>query len=243
MHEASLHEANSFVTLTYDNDHMPPYGSLQVADFQKFMKRLRKRFGKVRFFHCGEYGEHSERPHYHALLFGFDFPDKYPWAERNGSQAWRSEALERLWPFGLSEIGEVNFESAAYVARYCVKKVTGSQAEEHYARVDPETGEIVQLRPEYATMSRNPGIGKNWIEKYHRDTYVDDKVIVRGKAAKPPRYYDIYHELVNPDGHAKVLANRQKNRSTEDETPERLAVREACAEARLKFFQPREGVQ
>jgi hypothetical protein len=74
VHEASLHEKNCFITLTYSPENLPKDGSLDVSHFQKFMKRFRKRFGPgIRFFHCGEYGESLSRPHYHACIFGFDF--------------------------------------------------------------------------------------------------------------------------------------------------------------------------
>mgnify|MGYP000188139432 FL=1 len=164
VHEASLHNENSFITLTYANEHLPAWNSLDKTTFPKFMKRLRKSLQdkRVRYFHCGEYGDHTGRPHYHALLFGHDFPDKTHWAIRNGNPTWRSQELERLWPFGHSEIGTVTFESAAYCARYITKKVTGHAAREHYEMVDKHTGELGRREPEYTTMSRRPGIGKGW---------------------------------------------------------------------------------
>lgn len=123
MHESSLHEFNSFITLTYAPKHLPPGGTLVLKHWQQFMYRLRKKYGKgIRFFHCGEYGEKLGRPHYHAILFGLDFADKTKWKMRRGYQTWRSKSLEKLWPFGHSEIGSVTFESAAYVARYILKK-------------------------------------------------------------------------------------------------------------------------
>lgn len=238
MHEAKLHSENSFVTLTYSDEHMPEYGSLQVEDFQKFMKRLRKAISprKVRFFHCGEYGEKTRRPHYHACLFGYDFPDKVQWTIRGGHPVWRSPTLEDLWPLGLSEIGTVSFESAAYVARYITKKVTGRAAEAHYERCDPETGELVQLRPEYTTMSRRPGIGAGWFHRFQDDVFPSDEVIVRGKAVKPPKYYDGLYEVIDQEGAREVRQKRQRNRSPENETPERLRVREVCTQARLSRF-------
>ncbi len=228
MHEASLHEDNCFVTLTYANEHLPVNGSLEVSHFQKFMKRLRRRYDstRIRFFHCGEYGEGLGRPHYHALLFGFDFPDKAPWTDRNDSPVWRSSSLESLWPMGISEIGSVSFESAAYVARYITKKITGEAAKAHYRG----------KAPEYATMSRRPGIGRGWITKFQEDVYPSDEVIVRGRATKPPRYYDSYFESVNPDAAEAVRLQRRRDRSREDETPDRLRVREVCAEARVSLL-------
>ena len=154
MHEASLYEDNCFITLTYANEYLPPGGSLRKRDFQLFMKRLRKRFsdGVIRFYHCGEYGENTFRPHYHALLFNFDFVDKTLWSLRGEHKVYRSAVLEDLWPSGQSEIGSVSFESAAYVARYITKKVTGARAEGHYRAVDELTGEIFDRLPEYSPL-------------------------------------------------------------------------------------------
>lgn len=134
MHEASLHDANSFVTLTYNDENLPHDGGLVYRHFQLFMHRLRKRVpSKIRFFMCGEYGENFGRPHFHACIFGLDFVDKTLWQVRNGVKLYRSKKLESLWEFGYSSIGTVTFESAAYVARYIMKKVTGDAAETHYS--------------------------------------------------------------------------------------------------------------
>jgi len=199
MHEASLHTDNCFVTLTYSDEgiaHLDrsidpetgeigagPLRSLNKRDIQLFMKRLRKRTGaKIRYLQCGEYGSKTQRPHHHVLLFGFDFQDKYMFAEnrRLGVRYYRSPMLEELWPYGMSALGDLTFESAAYVARYVMKKVTGDRAEEHYAG----------RQPEYTTMSRRPGIGKGWYEKFKTDVYPRDGVVVRGHITRPPRFYD-----------------------------------------------------
>ena len=229
-----MHDESSFVTLTYAEEFLPPGGSLVLSDFQKFMKRLRKKIGRVRFFHCGEYGEQFRRPHYHALLFGCGFPDRQLWADRGTGPVYRSGLLEELWPFGQSEIGSVTFESAAYVARYVTKKVTGEAAAEHYSRVDLETGEIFKLAPEYATMSRRPGIGATWLEEFYSDVYPRDHVVSRGREAKPPRFYDQRFADRDPEGFERLKAARRKARKREDETPDRLAVREVCTTAQLR---------
>lgn len=182
VHEASLYDQNSFLTLTYDDKHLPTDGSLVLSDFQNFMKRLRKSVApkRVRFYHCGEYGELNGRPHYHALLFNHGFGDCKLFSKREGTELFVSDELSKLWTHGFSTIGEVTFESAAYVARYIMKKVTGDRAEEHYAG----------RRPEYTTMSRRPGIGKGWFEKFKTDVYPLDRVVVRGVDTRPPRFYD-----------------------------------------------------
>lgn len=203
MHEASLFSDNSFLTLTYDDDHLPAGNSLVVSDFQDFMKRLRKSIAprRVRYYHCGEYGEETKRPHYHALLFNHDFSDKKFFTERGGNRIYTSESLSGLWPFGFSVIGEVTFESAAYVARYILKKVTGDSAPEHYG----------DRKPEYTTMSRRPGIGKGWFEKYSSDVYPADRVIVRGSISRPPRFYDDLLHKQDPSTLAFLKIKREKD--------------------------------
>lgn len=201
MHEASLYEENCFLTLTYSEENVPHAGALVHRDFQLFMKKLRQHLRRlqgpwagepptVRFYMCGEYGGETFRPHYHALLFGMDFWDKTVWSSRKGFTVWRSSLLEDLWPHGLSEIGAVTFESAAYVARYIMKKVTGADAESHYLRVNHATGEVVDVPSEYTSMSKKPGIGMPWLEKWKMDVWPMDRVIVRGVAVKPPRAYE-----------------------------------------------------
>lgn len=243
MHEADLHERNSFVTLTYDNEHLPVNGSLDKLAFPLFMKRLRFEIApaKVRYFHCGEYGEKNGRPHYHACLFGYDFPDKLSVPTGKKYPEWVSSSLERLWPFGRSLLGSVTFESAAYVARYIVDKVTGSRAEEHYARVNPLTGEIVSVVPEYTTMSRRPGIGAGWFERYGVEVFPRDEVYCRGKMARPPRYYADKLGRVDPELLDRVKRARKRDWDKRENRPGRLAVREQCAEAQLTFFR-RDGV-
>lgn len=184
--EAKQHACNSFITLTYAPEHLPEDGSLHYEHFQLFMKRLRftlqKEYGvQVRFFMCGEYGEKLQRPHYHAIIFGFDFPDKYRWALRGSNFIYRSPLLEKLWPYGYSSIGEVTFESAAYVARYCTKKVTGKESKVFYG----------DKAPEFSHASSKPGIARDWIEQYMDDVYVGDRLIVSADIfMNPPRYFD-----------------------------------------------------
>lgn len=218
MHEASLHSRNCFITLTFNDDHVTD--SLDKRDFVLFMKRLRKKFGRgPRYFHCGEYGELLQRPHHHACLFNFDFPDKVLFSVNRGVSLYRSAALEKLWPFGFSTVGAVTFESAAYVARYVTKKITGKMADSHYE------GKV----PEYVTMSRRPGIARNWIESFKDDVYPSDFVVIRnGIKCRPPRYYDSIYDLQDPDSFATIKSQRvsRLNNHKDDLTPERLLVRE-----------------
>lgn len=226
MHEASLHDRNCFITLTYASEHLPSDNSLHVEHFQLFMKRLRKQFGSdIRFFHCGEYGERYKRPHYHACLFNFDFDDRVQLKVVNGIPLYESETLKRLWPFGISSVGEVTFESAAYVARYIMKKVTGEAAVDYYDG----------RKPEYTTMSRRPGIAKGWFDKYHAtDVLPTDSVVITRKGEnvemKPPRYYDSQFELIDPELSELVKVDRVERAKLRlcDTSHSRLKVREKC---------------
>ncbi|AXH75892.1 MAG: replication initiator protein [Microviridae sp.] len=234
MNEASLHAENCFITLTYRDAPQ----SLDYRDFQLFMKRLRKHFPKVRFYMCGEYGEEGNRPHFHACLFGINFPDRVKFSR----SLYRSPTLERLWPHGFSSIGEVTFESAAYVARYIMKKVTGDIAEQHYSYVDPDTGEVLQRVPEFSHMSLKPGIGAGWLDKYRSDVYPNGDMVVRGVESKAPRYYDkLYrrHDFqvnLNHDLFEELKAKRRLNArlAWRDSLDSRLVVRRKVAESRIK---------
>lgn len=238
MHEAKLYEKNCFITLTYDNENLPKDKSLKKKHFQDFMKRLRKRFGaNIRFFHCGEYGDKYHRPHYHACIFNHDFEDKVLFKIDRGNKLFTSQALSELWPFGFASIGEVTFQSAAYVARYIMKKVTGKKAEEYYANIDLSTGEYLgQRTPEYTTMSRRPGIGKGFYDIFKSDWYPSDFCVVNNKKIRPPKYYDRQYEIEYPDDYLalknKRIANSQKYAN--NNSSERLEVREKIQEIKLK---------
>lgn len=238
MHEASLYDHNVFVTLTYDQEHLPEYNSLDYRHFQLFMKRLRKAFApiNIRFYMCGEYGEDFSRPHYHACLFNCFFPDRRRISSGgSGATLYRSDLLSSLWPYGFSSIGDVTFESAAYVARYVMKKVTGDAAESHYTTVDPETGEISRRVPEFNKMSLKPGIGAGWFDKYAKDVYPRDYVVSRGTEAKPPRFYDKLLDKKFPDlvDEVKFLRYTDAQTRLEDESDERLRDREIVALSRV----------
>jgi len=236
-HEMSLYENNCFITLTFNDDNLPSDGSLDVSVFQKFMKRLRKRFGSdIRFYHCGEYGEKYRRPHYHAILFNFNFPDLKFWKMSGKDRLYRSAILEQLWPFGYSSVGTASYNSAAYVARYIMKKKFGDIADEHYLSDPcPDTGLVHKLKPEYTTMSRRPGIGKQWFDMYCKDVYTSDGVVFKGKLLRPPKYYDSIYEVEFPTDMERVRHNRKINfqRFKSDSTPQRLEDRRICKERQL----------
>lgn len=241
MHEAKLYDENSFITLTYDDPHLPPDKSLEYRDFVLFMKRLRRRFfsSRIRFYMCGEYGDETQRPHYHACLFNMGFRDKLFWSDKGGNTLYTSDELTRIWGMGNAFIGELTFQSAAYVARYCMKKITGPGAETHYRVLDLETGEVRQRTPEFAHMSLKPGIGGPWIQKFMTDCYPRGEVIVNGKRAKPPRYYDKMHKAHDQtDAHQLMVESRAAKARDQffDNTDQRLADKEEVTKARLSQF-------
>lgn len=218
IHEASLHEQNSFVTLTYNDEKMPK--EVKVVDVQLFMKRLRERIEpvKVRFFCVGEYGEKFSRPHYHLLLFGYDFPDKYYWCGKGKSRQYRSSMLEKLWPFGFSTVGTVTPASAQYVAQYCTKIITGKKKAEHYG----------DRAPEFCIMSRKPGLGTGWLEAYGNVLFDRDFVVVDGgKRLAIPRFYI---DKFPVDVQAEVKLKRKlRNEDNPDNCGSRSIARAECA--------------
>ena len=257
IHEASLYDNNCFITLTINDENLMhdeckcsgciiyekheiacPPSSLCKKDFQLFMKRLRKRFpgSGVRYYHCGEYGSDMSRPHHHACLFNFDFGDKILWQTRQGVKLYRSAELESLWPFGFCTVGNVTFESAAYVARYILKKMSGVPAEDHYREIDVETGEVRTILPEFTTMSRRPGIGREWYAQFSSDVFPKGYVTVNGHKVKSPKYYDDIYDRENPDGFEALQVKRRRaaQQNEEENFGVRLKAREKCLVAALQ---------
>lgn len=232
MHEASCHDENSFLTLTYSDSHLPTGGTLDKNALSLFIKRTRKMYPsrKLSYFGCGEYGEKLGRPHYHVLLFGLDFPDKYTSHEtEQGHLVHTSPTLDKLWPFGQHLIGKVSFESAAYVARYCTKKIGGELAEEHYKRVDTLTGEIHDIEPEFMRCSLKPAIGKRWFEKYGQD--INKGFLThKGQKIPTPKYYEKL--LAESDEYRSVMLKSERALARDsldpDFTLDRLRVKEDC---------------
>jgi len=223
VHEASLYEKNSFITLTYAPKFLPKDLSINKNDLKNFIRRLRRHFepknlcdpyDHIRYYACGEYGEKgTKRPHYHALLFNCDFNDKellrgssYRQLKNHFQKGaicdlYKSKTLAKIWPYGFSTIGEVTLDSAGYVARYVMKKITGDLAEEHYK----------QRTPEFALMSRMPGIGKPFFDKYWTDIYPKDYFHINGFKKSPPRYYDELLFKINPQMLRDIKDKRKEN--------------------------------
>jgi len=240
MHEAQMHDSNVFLTLSYDDEHLPADGSLRKKDFQDFIKRLRKRSdAKIAYFHCGEYGESNGRPHYHAILFNVFFADRVEFGKsERGDQLWTSAFLTSIWGKGHALLGSVTFESAGYVARYCLKKVTGDRACDHYRRVSPD-GEIYYLEPEYATMSLKPGIGEAWFKKYGGDVRNYDGVVYDGRMQGAPRFYDKLRRRSEGRDAMRYVKRKRVLKALEhaaDNTEKRLAVKKAVKVAAMSML-------
>lgn len=247
MHEAQLHENNCFVTLTYAPEHLPEHGVLRYDDAVKFMKRLRRHCGSgIRSYGCAEYGAKFGRPHYHLCIFNYDFNDKIQYSTTpTGFPLYTSPLLQSLWTdpitetsLGFTTVGAFSFETAAYVARYVMKKITGDLAEPHYETIS-EQGEVINRPPEKAIcVSRRPGLGRPWLDKYTSDVYPSDYVIVDGKKCRPPKYYDYRFEIEYPDDFHKIKVSR-KNKALMHEgnnTADRLAVREEIVDLKLALL-------
>lgn len=234
MHEVSMHEFAWFLTPTYSDEHLPADFSVSVRAHQDFIRRLRGEVGALRFFGVGEYGGRFGRPHYHTIIFGPDLPGRVPLRKSpSGEVLYSSPLLERVWPFGECAIGTVTTQSAGYVARYTVKKVGGDPASEHYRRVHPVTGEVVQVRPEFAVMSRRPGIGAGWFDRFASDAFPSDFVIVDGRKRPVPRFYKL--RLSEREQLAVTSKRKAKAlRHSADQTDARLMVRTEALRLRVQ---------
>lgn len=214
MNEAQMHPENCFITLTYRNENLPKDKSVHKRDLQLFFKKLRRNLEpkEIRYYACGEYGDKLGRPHYHACLFNHEFSDqvlleaatyrrfKNRFKQGEDHSLFTSKALERIWGNGFVTIGELTMQSAGYVARYCLKKVYGEMQQDHYKGKNPE----------FALMSRMPGIGKQWYEKYKNSIYPKDFTVVNGRRCKLPNYYDNLLKKEDEIEFDKIKEEREK---------------------------------
>lgn len=265
MHEARLHKYNSFITLTYDDEHLPEDYNLRHYDYQTFIKRLREsalqgEVGKstilhqrhtadgrheqravVRYHMCGEYGPTTGRQHYHANLFGINFADRKPWKKTPaGYQLYKSETLDKIWGNGHASIGTLTWQTAAYTARYNLKKA-GDKNKKEIEILDVTTGEVIKRTAEYQRMSRNPGIGAGWFEQYKTDVYPHGTVTVNGSQIAPPRFYDEKFRRLDPfEYNALKFARRAHNFAREyisaAEIGPRTRAEETVLRAKLSFL-------
>lgn len=230
-----MHEDSIFLTLTYDDEHLPVDGGLDHTHWQLFAKKARRRFGPFRFFMCGEYGETNKRPHFHAICLGIRVGDAL---RANGVLSarplWQSPTIDQCWGRGRAVFGAVSYESARYCAAYVVKK-RGADSDD-YQRVRWDTGEIVQVRPEYAKMSLRPGIGAEWLRRYWPEVYASGHkgVHVGSKKQPPPRYFtEKMKEWLPEVAEAHQMSLQADIRP---KTRAQLEAREAIAKSRSQLF-------
>lgn len=256
MDEAKLHDDVLFATLTYDDAHLPRGSTLVKRHAQLWQKRLseskrqefiksqaclpvdaRKAWKGIRYFTGGEYGETTWRPHYHAIIFGAKFSDMKPHSKSGDHQMYTSEEFDSIWGMGHCILGNVTQDSCAYVAGYVTKKISGDMAKSHYQRIDPYSGEVFQLLPEFAIMSRRPGIGSGWYDKFKGDLFPSDMKVVKGKPGAVPKFYEERLKDEDPASHSAVKAKRMEElrKRRADSTPARLKSREEVAVARLSL--------
>lgn len=263
--ELEYHKESWFVTLTYDDDHVPwtecimpdtgevtEHMTLIKKEFSDFMKRLRSNYEyrfpdaeKLRFYACGEYGGNSYRPHYHAIIYGLHLDDLVFYKKNvNGDNLYNSEFLSKCWNNGFVVVGQVTWESCAYVARYIMKKQKGEEAAVY---------EILNIEPEFTLMSRRPGIAKQYYLD-HQNMYEFDMLTIKtasgGKLMKHPRYFDKLYDVEDPDGMSVIKAKRKsfaeqqtlvKLKNTSYNYLEMLQVEEEQKKASIKALQRRLG--
>lgn len=232
--ESMMHEHSLFLTLTYDEKHVPY--TLVPADLSGFVKRLRGRLGSFRFFGCGEYGDRFGRPHYHALLFGASVSRD----ERASGETYRSHDIAAAWTDGQHIVGEVTPASAAYVAGYVGKKFGRVDRSESRVYYDPESGELVDWQQPFARMSNRPGIGVPYLEKYGTEL-LRGFAIRDGRKVPLPRYYREWLAERFPDRMAELKRNSVRlalAADFEESHPRRMVAREEFADLRRQFFHP-----
>lgn len=213
---------------------------------QTFIKRLRKHLPTIKHYTVGEYGDKNNRPHYHSLIFGYDFPDRQLVKIEDGFALYSSETLDKAWQQkGYALIGDVTFQSAAYVARYMMKKRKGDPDHKdkhgktnksYYELLDKDTGEIHQLEPEFALMSRGGrkgrGIGYSWLQTYKGDTN-KDFITLNGNKMGLPKYYDTILEAENPEAFLLRKEKRTRKIKPSENTIVRLRDQETVKNAQL----------
>lgn len=212
-HEQKFYKDSSFITLTYSPEYLPGDSSLVKKHLQNFLHRFcmrikRQGLEKPRYYGVGEYGDKKSRPHYHVIIFGYNFPDKEIYEKQENYYYYTSKLLNELWPFGISIIAEANTDTMNYCAKYATKKIVGNKekAKEHYGKRIPEFTLVSTGRKE------NLGIGYRYFKENWQNIYERDFLYIKGKTKpykmKPPRYYDKLLEREHPEEYEKVKEKR-----------------------------------
>lgn len=184
--EAGQYSDNCFLTLTYSPKCVP---FVKKQDIFKFIKALRNKYGAgIRYYGVFEYGTQSDRPHFHIILFNF-FPQDSEIVAPGpfGGYYYKSKELQSLWKFGFVSVGDLSFNSCAYVARYCNKKIKDNG--------------VIHKIPEFSFMSRRPGIGENYFRDHYESLVATDKIYapIEGRYSFSSfRYFDKLIEKIDP---------------------------------------------
>jgi hypothetical protein len=229
------------LNLTYDDVHLPEYGQLWKDDLQRFFKRLRKAGFRFKYVASGEYGDESRRPHFHIALFGVDFGlDRRVFGRSsNGDRTFVSDAVSRCWTAGHHLIGTLNFESAAYIARYILKKSKGNDISKPLAVLDD--GELIRANSEFLLMSK--GIGRSWFREFFMsDVFPHASVITsQGSRAPVPRFYKSLLKEVGEDlaldmsYRSAARADLELERISYENLPHRRAARDTVSRSRASL--------
>lgn len=228
-HEASLYDHNAFITLTYDDEHLPEHNSLNYHDLKKFIKRVRKRLGHFRYYAVGEYGDRTNRPHYHLCVFGHGFNTDKIIIRETPTRLWTQTWLQLAWGLGNVSIGALTFETARYTASYVTKKLRSKQT---YVRVDTETGLLVPLEQPKSLKTDN--LGKRWLHKWMDQVIQHDYVIINGKRQKPPKAYDKWLKELSPSTVEDIKKERKRKAKQNKLSEQQRHARAKNAHARLR---------
>jgi hypothetical protein len=234
LNETKMHDKSCFITLTYDNISIPEGETLVKDDLQTFLKSLRSSLEpeRIRYFAVGEYGSQTYRPHYHAVIYNYWPDDAKLWKQLETGPMWKSEKLQKKWGHGIVGINSMSFDLAQYLAKYVTKKITGDMAEKHYG----------DRLPEFTLMSRRPGIGASYYEKYKKEIWSTDSVPVGGgRSLRPPMYYYRKLKEENPDLHFKIAKKRLEN--VVDNDPHRQWLKDEYLQKIDKFYEKLHGVK
>lgn len=231
IHESLSHQHNAFVTLTYDDAHLPKDGQLWPLHLTAFWKDLRRALEKptpglagdrIRYLAAGEYGDQMGRPHYHACIFGLEIRDGIPVAK----DLWRSDALAKIWGHGFISWAPVTPKNARYVAQYTLKKL---------GVAPPCDSDGVVTRRPFLRASLRPGLGAQYLRQYASDFSQGYAVTLDGRKCAVPRYYLKLLEREFPDLHETASEARAEKRKPPDAY--QLASRERMAEQRQSHNQ------
>lgn len=222
--ELLQHEHSAFITLTYSDQFLPHDKSLKKKDVQDFLKRLRRAGHKVRYTYCGEYGERSNRAHYHIILYGYWPKDaKFKSYTDQNLPTFTSRELTKLWPWGFHEVGYASAASIAYLYKYALKKVTKSEQKKAPKLIIFDDCEY-EVAHEFIESSRNPGIGGHLRDSA---TLLKGFMVVNGYKKPLPRYLLDSIKKSNPALYAEMKETRadyalkNKTSSREDEAREK----------------------